>query len=292
MAWFSFRPKTPQLHIVENEIKQCPVNLSPELKEMLQQLNFEERWALTKRLLPILDKTKARNLVRFCFAESPGQVFSLLEKHEEMAAVIECLSYFPSRETVEMLVNLLNHINEQIQILAAGALMNHTPRLVVPIVMEKFLKAEVPAPRAGEILLGMGYLAQDALLDAYQEAAEEVKAQILELLAASRNPKCRQFLPAALVSECPNLKKAALQAVAVFQYTDLWSEVAANLDDPAWQIRTKALEVLSRLEAGEALGKVIPLVHDEDPWVRKQAESFVQKWGIMNKAGEGEQHVE
>lgn len=278
MAWFSLGTKVPQLHIVENEIKESSSNFTPELKNRLQQFNFEERWALTKRLLPIIEKTKARSLVRAFFAENTEKIIGLLEKREDVGIVVECLGYFPSREIVDLLVKLLNDKNEEVQLIAAGALMNHTPRLVVPAVMERFLNAEVPASRAGEVLLGMDYLAQDALLEAYARAKEEIKAQILELLVTSRNPKCKQFLATALLSENINLKRAALQAVSTMQYSDLWEAVALNLSDPAWQIRTKAMEVLAKIDAGGALEMVVPFVNDEDPWVRKEAEIFVRKW--------------
>jgi len=277
VAWFSGGTKVPQLHILENEIKVSPLNFSRELKDKLQQLNFEERWGLTKRLLPVLEKTKTRNLVRLFFSEETAGIMDLLERKEETNMAVECLGYFPSRETVEVLVQFLNHKNEETQLIAAGALTNHTPRLVVPCVMEKFLEGEIPVSRAGDVLLGMDYLAQEALLEAYEQATAEVKGQILELLTASRNPKCKQFLAPALLSEEIVLKKAALQAVAAFKPRDLWLEVAMCLAEPAWQIRTKAMEVLSELKVKEALEMVTPFLEDEDPWVRKAAETCIEK---------------
>jgi HEAT repeat protein len=288
VAWFSFRTKVPQLHLIEKEIKESPATFSTELKNKLQLFNFEEKWALTKRLLRSFDdKTKSRNFVRCLFAEQTEKIIDLLGKREDMAVVVECLSYFPSREVVQILVGLLNDKHEEIQLIAAAALMNHTPRLVVPAVMEKFLKTEVPVSRAGEVLLGMDYLAQDALLDAYEQAKEDVQAQILELLAISRNPKCKHFLASALLSENTNLKKAALQAVSTLKCRDLWEEVALNLSDPTWQIRTKAMDVLTKIDAGEALEMVVPFVNDEDPWVRKEAKAFVQRWGQKSEKKEG-----
>jgi HEAT repeat protein len=293
VAWFSFGKKVPQLHLIEKEIKESPPALSPELKNKLQHFNFEERWALTKRLLPLIDdKTKSRNLVRCFFAEQTEKIVGLLEKREDMDIVVECLSYFPSREIVDILVGLLNDKHEEIQLIAAAALMNHTPRLVVPAVMEKFIKTEVPVSRAGEVLLGMDYLAQDALLDAYKQAKEDVQAQILELLAISRNPKCKHFLAPALLSENTNLKKAALQAVSTLRCRDLWEEVALNLSDPTWQIRTKAMDVLTKIDAGEALEMIVPFVNDEDPWVRKEAAAFVQRWGQKSGKREVKQDVD
>jgi HEAT repeat protein len=277
VAWFSLGTKVPQLHILENEIKESSLNFSQDLKDKLQQLNFEEKWGLTKRLLPVLEKTKTRNLVRFFFSDKTDKIVDLLEKREETNIVVECLGYFPSRETVEILVNFLNHKNEETQLIAAGALTNHTPRLVVPCVMEKFLEGEIPASRAGDVLLGMDYLAQEALLEAYEEATVEVKGQILELLTVSRNPKCKQFLASALLSGEVVLKKAALQAVSVFKLRELWLEVAMCLVEPAWQIRTKAMEVLSELKVKEALEMIIPFSEDEDPWVRKAAETCIEK---------------
>lgn len=288
MAWFFKGKKTPELPIIEKEVLEGPASFSNELKEQLKLLDHEHSWELIKKLLPGLGNIKARNLVRQLFADDTAYIVGQLDQWEEKECAIECLGYIPSRESVELLVKLLSDKNETIQLIAAGSLKNHTPRLVVPYLIELLLEAKVLPSRAGEVLLEMGYLAQDSLLEAYDQAEAQVKAQILELLTVSGNPKCKTFLMSALMSEETTLKKAALQAVFAFLCRDLWLEVALCLTDPAWQIRAKAIEVLTKLEVKESLELVRPFLKDEDPWVREGAERCIE---ILEEADEIEETV-
>ena len=84
------------------------------------------------------------------------------------------------------------------------------------------------------------------------------------------------LLMEALKDDEPALKKAALQAVSEFMCRDLWPEVALCLKDPAWPLRVKALEVLTKLRANEALDNVRACLEDEDPWVRKEAAACLE----------------
>jgi HEAT repeat protein len=276
VAWFFRKTKIPELSVLEEEVLASSEKFSKSLKRKIKLLDFGQSWELTKKILPQVDKTKARSLVRLLFSDQTAEVVKQLEHWQEVNHAILCLEYLPSRETVEVLVELLSHQDKTIQLISAGALKNHTPRLVVPCLIDKLLKGEAPPARAGEVLLAMGYLAQDALLEAYGWAEPQIKAQILELLTISHNPKCQSFLGPALRSGEPLLRKAALQAVSVFLLRDLWSEVALCLTDPVWSIRVKSLEVLTKFRAVEALEMVRPLLEDEDPWVRKTAATCLE----------------
>jgi HEAT repeat protein len=271
VAWIFRKRKIPELSVLEQEVLASSEKFPKCLKRNLKLLDFNQSWELTKKTLLQVDKTKARSLVRLLLFDKIAQIKEQLENWREVNHAILCLEYLPSRETVEILVELLSHRDKTIQLISAGALKNHTPRLVVPCLIDKLLKGEVPPARAGEVLLTMGYLAQDALLEAYERAEPQIKAQILELLTISCNPKCQSFLKTALQSEEPLLKKTALQAVSVFLLRDLWPEVALCLTDPVWSIRVKSLEILTKFKAVEALEMVRPLLEDEDPWVRKAA---------------------
>jgi HEAT repeat protein len=274
MALFFGRKKTPELVVLAENIFKAPVKLPLGLKRKLNTLNFEECWALIKKVSLDLDHLKARSLVRFLFAEQAEQVRAQLENKAEIKTAIFCLQYLPAPETVQALVNLLNQHEKVIQLQAAEALKNQPPRLVVPVLIEKLLKNEIPPARAGEALMAMGHLAQDALLDAYQQASPEAKVQVLELLIISQNPKCERFLSEALASENINLKRAALKAISVFLFRDFWPKVVECLKDSPWPIKVKSLQVLTRFRVGEAKEVVRPLLEDEDPWVRQAAQKY------------------
>lgn len=276
MAWFFGKKKTPDLAALEEELLQNKVRLSTGLKRKLKLLDFEQSWVLVGNLLPQVDKAQMRSIVRFLFTDELWELEAKLVVRKDLEQAIFCLHYLPHKEVVSLLVDLLAHLEKRIQLLAAGALQNHTPRLVVPEIIERLLKSEIPAARAGEVLLTMGYLGQDALLEAYGWAEPQVKAQILELLTLGQNPKCEPFLAEALQSEEPLLRKAALEAVSVFLFRDLWPQVAACLVDCSWPLQVKSIKLLTKLGIREAGEMVRPFLQNEDPWVRKVAATYFE----------------
>jgi len=263
--------KVPDLPEILKAIMENREKWQQELKIILPKLTFEQRWSILKTALPDLEKNRARDVVRLFMAGNLSSLKTKLEDPAERLFAVECLSYLPSRETVELLVELLQHNDEYVQICAAGALKNHTPRLVVPYLVKAMLYNRILPARVGEVLLVMGYLAQDTLLNVYPLAIPKVKAQILELLTQGGNPKCRQYLADALSSQSNLLRSKALDAVDSFKFDDLWLEVVDCLLDPNWATRARALDVLANLGIREARPYVELLLNDPDLWVRQCA---------------------
>ncbi len=247
-----------------------------EIKKLLPELDFSKRWELIGIILPELGKTAARDMVRLLFGESTALVAEKTEDYRQRMLAIECLGYLPSRETVEKLMELLSNKDDEVQISAAGALKNHTPRLVVPSLTKALFEDTVIPARAGEVLLAMGYLAEEALLERYPEAAPGKKAQILEILTLAQNPKCREFVLEGLKSEYPTLRNKALEAVAAFSFEDCWPQVVDSLLDPAWAVRVKTLQILEKLGLPETREYIELLLDDDDAWVRQCARDCLQ----------------
>ena len=188
-----------------------------------------------------------------------------------------CLLYTsPSREVIEILAELLGHKEDAVQLMASGALKNHTPRLVVPILLTGLLEEKIAAARAGEVLLAMGFYAQEMMLEAYPKATAQVQARLLELMVLGENPKCRPFVAEAIDSTEIVLKKKALEAIEAFMFREYWLEVAMCLAEDDWSIRAKSLEVLASLRVVEAVEYVEPFLQDQDPWVRECAATCIR----------------
>lgn len=263
--------KVPETGEIIKIIAEGQEKWQQKLKGVLPALTFEQRWDIIKKTRPNLDKNKTRDLMRLFLADSFAAVKAKLDEAEERFFAVECLEYFPSRETVDLLVELLEHKDEHVRLCAAGALKSHTPRLVVPALVKAMLFDRVLPARAGEVLLTMGYLAQDTLLETYPLAVPQVKAQILELLTQGENPKCRALLSDALASKNKLLRSKALDAVGFFRFDDFWLEAAECLLDSDWPIRAKALEVLGKLGVQKSRVYVELLLCDADQWVRECA---------------------
>ncbi|MDD2401942.1 MAG: hypothetical protein PHI90_00970 [Clostridia bacterium] len=283
MGWSLGGIRKPNIETLEEEILSTSGCFETQLLNKLKLLDFGQGWEIVKKVMPDLEKRQTRDLVRLMFSDKVEELIELLKDRTERLEVIECLGYIPARKTVEILASLLVNKDSNVQLVAAGALKNHTPRLVVPYIVELLLKSEVAPSRAGEVLLEMDFLAREELFKAYDLAKPKVKGQILEILTASNDPKCKKFINSALLSEEVLLKRAALTAVEKFVFKDLWLEVAICLTDPIWQIRAKALEVLARLGVKDASELVTPFLDDVDPWVQKGAKDCLE---VLNSVDE------
>ncbi|MGB3974311.1 MAG: HEAT repeat domain-containing protein [Peptococcia bacterium] len=248
-----------------------PESVVREAGKKLQQEDFANCWDVLKELLPLLDRTSRRDLVRPLLAREVPTLKDLMNNREERELAIECLGYLPSREVIEILAELLGHKEDAVQLMASGALKNHTPRLVVPILLTGLLEEKIAAARAGEVLLAMGFYAQEMMLEAYPKATAQVQARLLELMVLGENPKCRPFVAEAIDSTEIVLKKKALEAIEAFMFREYWLEVAMCLAEDDWSIRAKSLEVLASLRVVEAVEYVEPFLQDQDPWVRECA---------------------
>lgn len=291
MVWLKTGNSPSELQGLAKAVVECQDVFGPALVKTLKGLDFPCGWELVNKTLDSLDRTKARDLTRILLADKLCQLKELLERREEREQVIECLGYLPSRETVEILLKLLNHKDDNIQLIAAGALKNHTPRLVVPALMEALLEGRASPARAGEVLLAMGYLGQEALLEAYHGASFQLKAQILELLTMGENPKCRPLVEDALKAEHSLLKRRGLEAAAFFSFVELWPEIVMGLAEKEWIIRAKTLEVLAKLEVKEALEFVEPFMNDENTWVANGARKCLEVLRHIPDRIDGEENV-
>jgi len=283
LGWFKAKIDLANIAELKNDLLAKPEAILGELGKELKQQEFCVRWSVLKEVLPLLDRNQQRALVRETLSADISALQALLDNYREREQAIECLGYLPSREVVQTLANLLGHKDDAVQLMAAGALQNHTPRLVVPVLIEGLLQGKVAVARAGEVLLKMGFYAQEMLMEAYKEASPSVKAVIIELIVLGDNPKCLPFVQEALEAKEAFLKKKALEAVEAFGFRELWTEVVMCLAEDDWSLRARAIEVLAKLQVTEALEFVEPFKNDADSWVRQCAIRYLES--IQDSAG-------
>lgn len=241
-------------------------------KEILLASPPEKRWEAVRGSLAGLEKNQARDFIRLLFNNNPDFLYDKLLDEQDVLAAIECLGYIPSTRTVRVLTELLGHKDGDIQLAAAEALKNQTPRHVVPALLKALLYEEVLPARAGEVLLEMGAPALEAIYEAYPVALPKVKAQLLELLVMGHYPKCLELAKLALNGTHKELRHKALDAVAAFHFTELWPEVVRCLSlEMPWPIRVKALNALEVLALPESAEALEALLSDEDAWIREGA---------------------
>ena len=104
--------KVPESGEILKIIREGRDKWQQKLAEILPGLGMEERWDIIKTAWPDLDKNRCRDLARLFWADEFAALKAKLENVEERYLAIECLSYLPSRETVELLVELLQNKDE------------------------------------------------------------------------------------------------------------------------------------------------------------------------------------
>lgn len=268
---FKNKNKTPEVNKIKDLLDRDE-NWVKKVNKLLTGVNIEQRWDLIHKILPDLERNAARDFIRLLFEDNQDFLRIKLQDNKERLFAIDCLSYFSSRETVQLLVGLLQHKDGDTQLCAAGALKNQTPRLVVPLLVKGLLHEEILPARAGEVLLEMGPLAQETIFEVYPLALPKVKIHLLELLVQGNNPRCKNYVLQALESTNTLLIKKALDAVLQFGFKDLWSGVVLCLNHPSWNIKAKALNILEALAVFESKQYIEPLLADEDSWIRECAE--------------------
>lgn len=286
MGWPKIKNKLGSIQEIKKNLAENPDEILPELGDELRHQDFSTCWQVLREILPLLDKTRARDFVRLLCHGKTAELKDLLQQRDEREQAIECLGYLPSRDVVELLVSLLSNKDDAVCLMAAGALKNHTPRLVVPLLVEGLVRESLSPPRAGEVLLAMGFLAQEALMDAFPVSSAQVRTRLLELMVLGDNPKCQPLVEAALHSDNPALQKKALEAAAHFGFSGLWTEVVMCLATDDWTLKAKAIEVLATLKVKEALEFVELFLNDPDPWVSRCANDCVQVLRKITKSGD------
>ncbi|PKM88056.1 MAG: hypothetical protein CVU87_08310 [Firmicutes bacterium HGW-Firmicutes-12] len=263
----SKKSKTPEANRLKELIngeEQSP----QKTKKHLLSYSLEKRWEFAQDIVPELKRNKARDLVRLLFGKNQNFVRDKLKEDKSIYFAIECLGYFPSSDTVKVLAGLLQHKDSNIQLSAAGALKNQAPRHVVPVLVKAMLYEDILPARAGEVLLTMGPLALELILEVYPLAIPRVKIHFLELLVQGNNPKCKKITGEALLSSNIELISRALDAVATFHFVDLWPEVISCLMQMThWNIKAKVLYVLEILAVEETRKAIQLQLADEDPWI-------------------------
>lgn len=272
----SKKSKTPEVSKLKELLNDEDLS-SKKIKKYLDGFSLVKRWDLAKEIVPELERNRARDLIRLLFIKNQEFVREKLKNDKDSYIAIECLGYFPSAETVKILANLLHHKDSNIQLCAAGALKNQAPRHVVPFLVKAMLYEDILPARAGEVLLSMGPLALELILEVYPHAIPRVKVHLLELLVQGNNPKCKNIASQALQSSNVELISKALDAVAKFNFVDLWPEVSYCLSHTMqWNIKSKALNVLEILAVEETRTEIKKLLVDEDAWIRECAEKCLK----------------
>lgn len=244
---------------------------------IIAKMDEEQRWELLQQTLSELGPAQAGALVRMCFDAQPEKLCAKAEYPKDKYLAAEALGYLDKPEISKLLIGLMAHQDVHLQLAAAGALKNHDPERLIPLLLKAMLHEEVPASRAVEVLLATGAQIQPRILEVYPYALPAVKARFLELLSQTEGADILAEVRAALAAQHTELNDRALDVAARLDYRELWEEVAAYLERTKdWKSKVKALGVLERLAVRESIPVAEKYLYDEDAWVQEAAAKCIE----------------
>ncbi len=230
-------------------------------------------------------------------AEVRGRVVQLLEQEglvdgyimalrgkdvEQKKAAVRKLAMLGSTQAVMPLVEAIADKNEEVRLLAAGALKRiKDPAGIGPLI--KALKEPMkwlPA-RIAEVLVALGPLAVPALLAALHDPDPEYKSYIIEILGEIGDRGCLSRLVEVMQDENAAVRVKAVAAMGNFG-GDVVEPLLAALMDSDKKVRSQTVLALRRIADPAAAAGLAGATGDPDKFVRTNA---VEALGRLGDAG-------
>ncbi|MGP8250612.1 MAG: HEAT repeat domain-containing protein [Terracidiphilus sp.] len=182
------------------------------------------------------------------------------------------LGRMKSPAAVDALIHLLNDPDEIVSSSAAMALANsQDPRAIAPLV------AALPSvTTASTALLQLGPAVVEPLLAAAEDADPDVRKRALEALALTHDPRAIPALTAALNDSELEVRQGALYSLQTLKAPNFLEALRAALKSPDTALRAVALRASGELPIAESIPIVIAAMHDPDPSIRNAAAVYLK----------------
>ena len=203
-----------------------------------------------------------------------------LRQREDEALVLEflgCMGRKGSVKAIEILLQQLEAREEVLQAATAEALKRSQPLLALEPLAQMMLRQSQSSIKAGEVLLSFGDEGVHALWELWfgENKPSSLKAQILHLLAEAKDDRSESLVFLGLLSKEEELIRAALIAADKMETKSLWRNVAGCLKNSSWQLRSRAIQLLSQWEEKRALPYLRDMEADADPWVEEERQKAI-----------------
>lgn len=199
---------------------------------------------------------------------------------EQKKVAARRLAQIGSSQTVMPLVEAIADKNEEIRLMAAGALK----RIKDPAGIEPLIRALkepmkwLPA-RIAEVLVALGPPAVPALLAGLQDPDPEFKGYIIEILGEIGDKGSLNILAGVLRDEYPAVRAKAAAAISNIGGSEAVQALLAALTDTDLKVRNQAVLALRRLGDPAAATGLAGAAGDPDKFVRANALEALGKLG-------------
>lgn len=236
-------------------------------------------WEKIKEERSQLPETEWITLCRTLYTGWENFLADKLRLREEQSLVLEILVALATPRAEEVLLRCLEDREEAMELAAAEALKKMAPERLLGPLAGVMARQGQGAAKAGEVLASMGAKGLDQLWRLWFEegASEGLKAQVLLLLAEQGDPRCENLAFLALLSQDEELVRAGLKTAQMWEFRDLWGNVACCLSSESWWVRAKACETLAGLGVKEALPALEEAGPDPDAWVEDERRLAIGK---------------
>jgi len=243
-------------------------------------MDIEGNWERIKNHRERLSASEIRGLAAILFRDKEEWLAGKARQREDEALVIEflaCLGMDGSGKAINILLNTLETGDEARQAAAAEALKLCPCDLTMEALADMTRGQAQAAVKAGEVILSYGDAGTDVLWRLWfgADKPESLKARVLELLTEAADPRIEPLAFLAFLTGNDALVDAALKAAEKIDARALWANIVPCLSMADWKLRGRAARLLGKWKESRALGFLLDMGADPDPWVEEERQKAI-----------------
>lgn len=205
---------------------------------------------------------------------------------EQRISAIEILGKLNWPNSIYPIMEALADRNDEVRLAATEALSKiHSPEIVPMLIQALEDPYRYLPARIAEILMAYSEQAVPAMLEALPKLPLQSKVYIIQMLGGIDNKRISPMLLNELYNDEPEVRAAAVEALAEQKYDSATEAMSLLLKDKEWKVRSQAARGLGVLGSMQALPALQEALKDEEWWVRSNAEAAIET--INNRLGRG-----
>lgn len=266
----------PRQEMPQEQVKKLLANHGPlEIAAWLDE-NFTSREELWPNLKGALEALGLE-----------GVFLSLLNSQEpqEREGAFKGLALIGTEKSLPLLLEALAAKDDELSLGASLTLKKLKLPESAPLLVEALLDPiRILPARSAEVLLALGKVGLEAVMEALPKADTQGKMLLIEMLGEYKNGESLEILSTYLTHSHEEIRAQAVMALGNLELAEAGPLLLTALEDPYWKARAGAARALGRLKYHDALTKLEKLTTDPQWHVRTSAQEALEQLTTAGRA--------
>jgi HEAT repeat protein len=208
-------------------------------------------------------------------------IAAMTQDTEKSLLAIRALGLIGSEVSLPPLVKALGSKGDEISLAAMEAIKMLRIKACSNLLIDALITGQGAVPtRAASILIFLGSLVKESILEALDKVPDVYKAILIEVLGEMEQVNLLPELAPYLNAENSLLRQKAVQAIGTIGSVSACSYLIPLLQDGDWKVRAETAKYLGQLGCVEAVEQLKDL-HDDPTWhVQVNAREALEELGI------------